>query len=342
MRKAEKQVTHNSHYLSQNQFDDKKDKRKKTVKRQWLCLGITFLSIVMIILNWLLIKFAEELFAWYLGACVVCGMTIVSHFFKEKQILLAIVLIVALCGVSFNSAIAKGVYNVRNQGGGGTSPEVEMIVLNKEFLWDEDIYIFQLGDYRRVEGGLEKQLYFLIDTYVQMYVNGEKILVEKSYSELIGGEYGECLKVANAYAKDYSAVETTEAKSIILKYEIEKREAALTICEKADNLKNLGDCYIKKINLSNLTGSAKEDKVIQAIVYYIKALPLAYYDMKIAITESEKITKTTELIELWNALKDAYVNLSDVVDDSHSKRCKDLSGVCEGFSRNLISEIEAR
>ena len=47
MRKAEKQVTHNSHYLSQNQFDDKKDKRKKTVKRQWLCLGITFLSIVM-------------------------------------------------------------------------------------------------------------------------------------------------------------------------------------------------------------------------------------------------------------------------------------------------------
>lgn len=45
---------------------------------------------------------------------------------------------------------------------------------------------------------MEKQLYFLIDTYVQMYVNGEKILVEKSYSELIGGEYGECLKVANA------------------------------------------------------------------------------------------------------------------------------------------------
>ncbi len=360
VRRAEKQVTDNSQYLSRNQSNNKKEKRKKTVKRQWLCVMIVFLSVVMAILNWILIKFAEELFEWFLGAYVVCGGAIVSYFLKEKQFLLAGILIVTLGVVSFNSAIAKGVCNNRNQErhevdeskGNETidsdqeapqnSLEDEIVVQTKEFSWHEDIYIFQLDDYSRIEGDLHNQLYFLVDTYVHMYTNGEKILVEKSYGELVGGDYGVYLKLANAYAKDYAAVKTTKAKMIILNYEIEEREAALLICAKADNLKILGDCYVKKIILSNLTGNAKEDEVMRAIEYYVKALPLAYYDVKTSIGESEKITKTTELIELWNALTDAFVNLSDVVDDSHSKRCKDLSVVCKEFSSSLVSEIEDR
>ena len=301
---------------------------------------IIFIVVFVCLVTWKSLNYAEAIFEATIGVCAAGSIFDVIFFALKKDKFRAILFAVAIIVILVNAVWAKGALgDINAENGNVENPEVlsESVSENEgkeinyseenlakdmnEFVWNEDIYIISLNEYLNSSEEKHACLERLIRTYLKSYVPNVDVL-EKSDEELNAGDYGKYINLAKKYAKDYENCEMSDVKMYALEKEIEMREKANKCYRKYDNLKILGDCYIFKIDLSDLKGNNKKGELEIALKYYIEALAYAQYD---------KNADKNYISELWDEIIRIYGELygMEELDDAHKSQVLGIIDACK-------------
>lgn len=312
-------------------------------KRKAVVVSV-LVTIVIVIFTWISLNSANAAFEFVQGilcaGAILDGSLVVAK--KEKFYIFLITAVVLLCYA--NATVARAVLEstadeqepIVIEGGtevsageknGIVTETGEEIIPEKklsDFVWAEDIYIINIYDYFVVIDDNMACMQHLMDEYTKYYTQNGHSVLEMSEAELNEGAYGAHIGLAQKYASDYEKCQMVDVKETALLREIEERDLADKEYEKFDNLRILGDLHIEKIELLELTGMEKKTELEKALEYYLRALPLAYWD--------EKSSKGY-ITELWKEIKKTYEELYklEAVDDPHKKQIAVIIELCEMY-----------
>lgn len=299
---------------------------KESPKTLLVCIVAIIVSIVIGILTWRSLNYANAFFDSF--GYILTGGIIIEVFFvntapkKPYKILIPLL----LCSLLFNAAIARGFLGDLENNKTEIPPQDNYYTPKEnleEFIWEKDIYIFNLDKYMNSTENITQCIRQLISQYTQKYVYKTLILDDKTVEELNAGKYGKLISEANGYAEDYANSKMKKVKIAALEGEIDSRVLANQEYEKFDNLKILGDLHIKKIDLEGLsfTDPVVEKELKTAIECYIMALPLAYAD----INASDR-----NISEIWKSLSNAFYRMTmiETLDSAHKERAFAIIEIC--------------